>query len=144
MFENLWKSPAPSKVVALAWKVLINRVPTKGNLALRNVLNPEESTSCVMCIGVEESSTHLFLHCDVASLVWLKLMMWLDCWFRHTTIWVMWKKRNDKIFKGINFQVDELVEEIKVLSWRWMLQWTHTPSCHFCKWCWNPRLCLER
>lgn len=62
VFENLWKSPTPSKVVALAWKVLINRVPTKVNLALRNVLNPEESTSCVMCNGVEESSTHLFLH----------------------------------------------------------------------------------
>jgi len=128
---------------------------------------------CVMCNRKEETALHLFLHFDMASLVWLKLMMWLDCWFltqpnffvhwkcwsvggrvkkvtkglwliRHTTIWVMWKKRNDKILKGINFKVDELVEEIKMLSWRWMLELTHTPYCLFCGWCWNPRLCLER
>ena len=81
VFEKLWKSPAPSKVVAQAWKVLLNRVPTEVNLALRNVLNLEVSTLCVLCNGAEESSTHLFLHCDVASLVWSKLMLWLDCHF---------------------------------------------------------------
>jgi len=77
VFAKLWKSPAPSKVVALAWKVFLNRVPTKVNLALRNVLNPEVSTLCLLCNGAEESSIHLFLHCEVASLVWSKLMLWL-------------------------------------------------------------------
>jgi hypothetical protein len=81
VFENLWKSPAPSKVVMFAWKVLLNRVPTKVNLALRNVLDPEESSLCVMCNSVEESSTHLFMHCDLASFVWSKLMLWLDYHF---------------------------------------------------------------
>jgi len=145
VFRNLWKSPAPSKVLALAWKVLLNRVPTKVNLAVRNVINPEESTLHVMCNGAEESSIHLFLHCDVAVLVWSKLMLWLnchfltppnlfvhwECWSRrcgnknrfrgrwliwNTTIWVLRKARNDKIFKDINYEVDDIVEEIKVLS----------------------------
>lgn len=48
VFDNLWKSPAPSKVVALAWKVFLNRVPTKVNLALRNVLGPETNLLCVL------------------------------------------------------------------------------------------------
>ena len=39
VFHRLWKSPAPSKIVAFAWKVLLNRVPTKANFALRDVLN---------------------------------------------------------------------------------------------------------
>jgi len=78
VFDNMWKSPAPSKVVAFAWRVLLNRAPTKVNLALRNVLGPEDSTFCVLCNTVEESSCHLFLHCDVASLVWRKLMLWID------------------------------------------------------------------
>lgn len=35
---NMWKSPSPSKVVAISWKLLLNRVPARENLALRNVL----------------------------------------------------------------------------------------------------------
>ena len=62
----------------------------------------------------------------------------------HTTIWVLRNRRNDKIFKGRNFEVDELVEEIKELSWLWMLERLHIPSCLFYEWSWNPRFCLER
>ncbi|RHN43032.1 putative reverse transcriptase zinc-binding domain-containing protein [Medicago truncatula] len=147
VFNKLWKSLALSKVVAFAWKALLNRVLTKDNLTLRNVLHPEESTVCVMCDTREESSIHLFLHCKVASEVWSwvdyhflippNLFIHWECWsgrrgkknmlkglwlIWHTTIWVLWKARNDKIFKGINHVTDELVEEIKVLSRRWMLE----------------------
>ena len=105
--------------------------------------------------------------------MWLKLISWLnnwfltppnffvhwDCWsvgggskkvtqgFRliwHTTIWVLWKWRNEKVFKGLTCEVDVLVEEIKVLSWRWMLERMHTSSCLFYEWSWEPRLCLDR
>lgn len=160
VFANMWKSKAPSKVVAFGWRMILNRIPTKDNLALRNVLPPEASTLCVMCNVKEESALHLFLHCDVAVLVWRTLMMWLNCSFLtppnffvhwecwsvggnskkvtkgfwliwHTTIWVLWNRRNDKIFKGRNFDVEELVEEIKVLSWRWMLERLNNPSCLF-------------
>jgi hypothetical protein len=79
VFHNLWKCPAPSKVVAFAWKMLLNRVPTKVNLALRNVLHPEESINCVLCNEVAETTNHLFLHCHFASSVWSLLTTWLDC-----------------------------------------------------------------
>lgn len=163
MFHNLWKNPAPSKVVAFAWKALLNRVPTKANLALRNVLGPEESTLCPMCNGAEESSIHLFLLCQLAYKVWYKLMWWLDsyfiippnlfvhweCWSGRvsnksllkglrliwlTTLWVLWKARNDKIFNGVNHEADEIVEEIKVLSWKWMLHRMNAPVCLFYEW----------
>jgi hypothetical protein len=173
VFDNMWKSPAPSKVIAFGWRVLLNRIPTRVNLSLRNALPPEVSTMCVFCNLKEESATHIFLHCDVASLVWARVMRWFDCSFLippnlfvlwdcwseggsankatkglwlvwHTTIWVLWVKRNDLIFKGINYVVEEVIEEIKVLSWRWMLDRSSTPSCFFYEWSWNPRLCLER
>lgn len=48
------------------------------------------------------------------------------------------------IFKGISRVVDDIVEEIKVLSWRWMLNRTNNPPCLFYEWCWNPRYCLAR
>lgn len=151
-------------MVALAWKALLNRVPTKDNLALRNVLHPKEPTFCVMCNTREESSVHLFFHCKVASEVWSRLMSWVDyhflippnlfihweCWIGrrgninrwkglwliwHTMIWVLSKAGNDKIFKGINHVTDELVEEIKVLSWRWMLERMNIPMCLYYEWC---------
>ncbi|RHN67103.1 hypothetical protein MtrunA17_Chr3g0099091 [Medicago truncatula] len=34
----------------------------------------------------------------------------------HTTIWVLWAKRNDLIFKGLNCVAEDVIEEIKVLS----------------------------
>jgi hypothetical protein len=173
VFDSMWKSPAPSKVVAFAWRVILNRVPTKVNLALRNILGPEDSKFCVMCNTMDESSIHLLLHCEVASLVWLKLMWWLDnvfiiphnlfvhwdCWsggesslkvkkglwlIWHAAIWVLWKARNDLIFKEVGFEVDAIVEEIKVLSWRWTLCRLQLPPCLFFEWCWDPKWCLAK
>lgn len=62
----------------------------------------------------------------------------------HTMIWVLRKVRNDKIFNGINHDMDVLVEEIKVLSWRWMLDRMKIPVCLFYEWSWNPIYCLGR
>ncbi|MCI43972.1 F-box family protein, partial [Trifolium medium] len=31
VFSNIWKSPAPSKVIAFSWKLLRNRVPVLTN-----------------------------------------------------------------------------------------------------------------
>jgi hypothetical protein len=31
-FQKLWKSDAPSKVLALSWQLLFNRIPSKKNL----------------------------------------------------------------------------------------------------------------
>jgi len=38
VFDYLWKSPAPSKLVAFYWTLLLNRMPTRKNLAVRNAL----------------------------------------------------------------------------------------------------------
>lgn len=63
VFKDIWKSPAPSKVVAFSWKLLYDRIPTRRNLTLRNALPPDAPLLCVLCDSTEESSTHLFLHC---------------------------------------------------------------------------------
>ena len=35
----------------------------------------------------------------------------------HASLWVIWKARNDIIFNNGTFDVEEVVENIKVLSW---------------------------
>jgi len=174
VFSQLWKSPAPSKVVAFAWKVLLNRIPTKLNLVRRNAIPPNASLNCVLCHLVEESSNHLFLHCSVSWMIWLHLQRWLDmsfitpanlfahwmCWngvvsrkkelkrglrlIWHTTIWMIWNARKNVIFNEEAFRVDEIVEEIKMVSWRWSLARLKTTTCLYYEWHWNPMSCLCR
>jgi hypothetical protein len=66
VFSRIWRSAAPSKVAAFSWKLLRNRIPSKANLAHRQVLPPEATLLCVMCDEVIESANHLFLHCPAA------------------------------------------------------------------------------
>jgi hypothetical protein len=147
VFESIWDSKAPLKVVAFSWKLLLDRIPTRRNLARRNCLSPEVSSRCGLCRLVEESANHLFLHCNVSSVVWERVMRWLDfsfimppnlfvhwaCWSNegrskrirkglwiiwHATIWAIWQARNHMIFRNEDKHVDDIVSEIVVNSWR--------------------------
>jgi hypothetical protein len=173
VFGDLWKSPAPSKVIAFSWMAFLDRIPTRSNLELHRVLTQEDPRNCVMCGHREETTTHLFLHCDLTCLLWRLVFDWLgvnfitpqnlymhlSCWsdevnsrwlkkalwlIWHATIWTMWKERNARIFKNQFKNVDELVDEVKTLSWVWALDRLRIVSCLFYEWCWNPRDCLLR
>jgi len=95
-------------------------------------------------MGVE-TSTHLLLHCDsrvgveclvvINEVVWYefhhstKLVYPLEVLEWHTAIWIIWKARNDRIFNNITKEVEDLVEEIKVLLRRMKI-----PACMFYEW----------
>jgi hypothetical protein len=173
VFSKIWKSGAPSKVTAFSWKLLLNRIPTKSNLSVRQVLAPDTSLDCVMCLGELESANHMFLHCQFAMKVWENVMRWLGFHFMippnlfilwenwdgvsgvkkmcngfrmiwHAVVWSLWRARNDRIFNNKIGEVDALVEDIKVLSWRWHLDRSNSPACMFYEWHWNPKECLSR
>jgi len=47
VFKLLWKSPDPSEGIALSWKILLNRIPTRPNLAVhRSFLWKERRIVC--------------------------------------------------------------------------------------------------
>ncbi|GAU23391.1 hypothetical protein TSUD_334390 [Trifolium subterraneum] len=77
IFKSIWESPAPSKVIAFSWQLLHDRVPTKDNLLSRGIINHEMGDICVGCEELLESSSHLFMHCKVAHLVWYEIFKWL-------------------------------------------------------------------
>lgn len=172
-FTHIWKSPAPAKVIAFSWKLLRGRIPTRVNLFRRHVLPPDSALSCVLCHGVPEVSDHLFLNCVTATAVWTKLLSWIGFnyyrppdlfhlwkWWdelsrnkkiqkgyriiRHAAIWTIWRVRNDFIFKNSPFGIDDMVEDIKVLAWRWVLSRLKLPVCLYYEWTWNPQACLVR
>jgi len=131
------------------------------------------SSVCVLCGNVEETTNHLFLHCNVVSVIWRKVLDWLNinfitphnlfshfaCWSTlsnsrrlfnafcliwHAVIWSIWKERNATIFKNQVKNVDEVFEDIKALSWCWALSRLRISTCLFYEWTWNPRECLRR
>jgi hypothetical protein len=75
-FTYIWKHVVPSKVSALAWQLLLDRLPTKENLCRRGILQQDVS-ACGLCGGSVESSRHLFLHCNFSAAVWYDLCRWL-------------------------------------------------------------------
>ena len=173
VLSRIWKTDAPSKVMAFSWKLLLNRIPSKDNLSSRRVILPESSLDCVLCDREVESAIHLFLHCEVAMKVWDRVMRWLGLNFLtppnlfilwenwggasnnkkvrkgfqtiwHSVVWNIWRARNDRIFNDKIGEVDALVEDIKVLAWRWWLDRSNSPACMFYEWIWNPKECLMR
>jgi hypothetical protein len=162
VFSLIWKSPAPSKVVAFSWSLLLDRIPTRDNLAFRHILESDASLLCVLCGMWVETTTHLFLYCDVSSLIWRGILNWLEinfitphnlfvqfeCWNNEANskrlkkgFWLIWKERNARIFMNQRKEVEEIVDEIKAVSWVWTLSRLKIASFLFYEWTWNPREC---
>lgn len=61
----IWKSPAPSKVVAFSWKLLLDKIPTHGYLVVRNV---------ILASGIDKLwfDSFCFLEFCVAALLFLR------------------------------------------------------------------------
>jgi hypothetical protein len=173
VFAKIWESPAPSKVIALSWRLLYDLLPTKDNLRSRGVVQNPMDGNCCWCNLCPETSNHLFLHCSVAHKVWCEIFKWLgvvivmsansfylfDClsevgankkyrnglrlvW--HTAIWVLWRARNNLIFNNIREDPVDIVEGIKVLSWRWSVDRLNIPPCLYYEWVWDPGDCFLR
>jgi hypothetical protein len=165
-FKFIWKSGVPSKVSALSWQLLLNKIPTRDNLRRRNVLSLEES-NCVFCDENVESASHLFLHCRYTADVWYALTRWLGVvlvlpptlsssfalfvgcgsnkkrrkgfsiiWLAF--VWAIWKVRNDRVFNNIMVDTRTVVDLIQRLSWQWFVSNTAKGPCLLYEWTWNP------
>jgi hypothetical protein len=172
VFNNIWKSLAPTKVIAFSWKLLRNRLPTRENLVFRGIEVGGGLAGCVHCQGPLESESHLFLFCDFANRVWKAIFRWLgivivippnlfilfDCFLAaagskkvrkgfaliwHATVWSLWDSRNKIIFSNGAVIPEKVVDDIKLLSWRWGLSRHKIPICLYYEWCWDPGLCLR-
>jgi hypothetical protein len=166
VFKFIWKSGVPSKVSALSWQVLLNRVPTRENLRHRGVIGGDDSR-CPFCNEAVESTCHLFLHCDFTASIWYAIMRWfgvvavipptvpmsfavmVGCgsnkkrrkglailWLAF--IWVVWKVRNDRVFNNALVEGDVVLDLIQRLSWQWFVNNSANGPCMLYEWVWNP------
>jgi hypothetical protein len=152
--------------------LLHGKILTRKNLVYRCVLEATGDLSCVLCGEEMESNQHMFLYCEIAMLVWMEIFHWLDVPFclphnlssiylclmesgskkiKHgmimvcvAVVWNLWRCRNSLLFDNGNGSVAELVEAIKVSSWKlWMTRST-AAQCMLYEWSAEPRLCLLR
>nr|GEW45912.1 RNA-directed DNA polymerase, eukaryota, reverse transcriptase zinc-binding domain protein [Tanacetum cinerariifolium] len=69
-----WLSEVPIKINILAWKVSLDKLPTRLNLSLRGIEIP--SISCPICNYARESCSHLLFSCNMARDLIFKVARW--------------------------------------------------------------------
>nr|GEY67617.1 RNA-directed DNA polymerase, eukaryota [Tanacetum cinerariifolium] len=71
-----WIKSIPIKINIFAWKLCLDRLPTRVNLAKRNVA--VASLLCPLCDSGMEDAAHLFFRCDMAKDMMFLVSRWWD------------------------------------------------------------------
>nr|GEW27508.1 RNA-directed DNA polymerase, eukaryota [Tanacetum cinerariifolium] len=141
-----WIKSIPIKINGFAWKVYLDRLPTRLNLIRRSIQVP--SLSCPICNSAHEDLSHLLFSCSMASdvvrlvcrwwdLGWMPLGSYSDWlpWFKsirlgsnpkgllegvfYVTWWSLWNFRNQLLFAGKNPRKDVIFDDIVERSFIW-------------------------
>jgi len=67
--NNVWLKVVPLKISLFAWRLLLNRIPTKDNLIKRGAINNNDFLCLGEC-GVNEDRDYLFVKCDFLGRLW--------------------------------------------------------------------------
>nr|GEZ69203.1 RNA-directed DNA polymerase, eukaryota, reverse transcriptase zinc-binding domain protein [Tanacetum cinerariifolium] len=74
--QTRWVKVVPIKINIFAWRVRLDKLPTRLNLSLRGI--EISFIMCPLCNSSVESASHLFFTCHVARLIWKKVLQWWD------------------------------------------------------------------
>nr|GEZ12964.1 RNA-directed DNA polymerase, eukaryota [Tanacetum cinerariifolium] len=74
--QTRWVKVTPIKINVFAWRVRLDKLPSRLNLSLRGV--EISSIMCPLCNSSVETASHLFFTCHVACLIWKKVLRWWD------------------------------------------------------------------
>ncbi|GKB47466.1 RNA-directed DNA polymerase, eukaryota [Tanacetum coccineum] len=143
-----WVKSVPIKVNVFAWKLFLDRLPTRLNLARRNVYVP--SLDCPLCDQGEEDTSHLFFGCSAAKEVMKLICRWWDlyyqlvesyeewfAWFKSIRLeakskdvlegvffvswWSVWFYRNQLLFADASPRKSSIFDDITLRSYNWCL-----------------------
>ncbi|CAJ2636137.1 unnamed protein product [Trifolium pratense] len=168
----IWHSQVPLKVSIFAWRLLRDRLPTKSNLISRGILS-SAAHLCVSGCGEAESVYHLFISCSCFGSLWALVCTWIgipstssntirDHFVQFTylaggsrarrsflqliwlaSVWVIWIERNHRLFTGSTSTLTQLLDKIKLFSYRWLKTTSVTLVLNYHSWWSSPLLCLS-
>lgn len=75
--DRVWKSNVLNKIHLFCWRLVLKMLPTRVELARREVINGIHNIVCHMCFNIDEMAHRLFLRCSVLVQVWRKLHSWI-------------------------------------------------------------------
>ncbi|XP_058726970.1 uncharacterized protein LOC131598375 [Vicia villosa] len=154
----IWKSQIPSKLKVFGWRVLLDRLPSKIQLARRGIILNEQDKMCVFCGTELEDLDHVLFSCSFSKNVWNNIGSWLQiqmveggagiyhleqciialkgkvkkkkiCLLWLATIWIIWNARNKLCFENEPCVLEDLVANIKVVSWIWQAIGSRNRRC---------------
>ncbi|GJS84774.1 RNA-directed DNA polymerase, eukaryota, reverse transcriptase zinc-binding domain protein [Tanacetum coccineum] len=143
-----WNRIVPLKVNINTWRVMNGRMATRSNLDRRGV--DLDSVRCPLCDDGIETEDHIFVHCKVAKELWSDVLKWwripnvsfpflqdlvhladhtplgekFTKFFDvvvQTTIWSIWRYRNNVIFSAKKPSKNLIFNDIKMHSFNWIV-----------------------
>lgn len=170
-YDTAWNRLVPLKVSVFVWRLLQNKLPTRDSLIKRGILDVSQN-SCPFGCGKEENANHIFFECLIAMVAWSEILRWLSLssvfhnsivlhfhqfagllrcgrvskdrpsviWF--VCIWVLWRMRNEKVFRRIEGGALSFIEDIQLIAWKWIKSKAHGFNYAFYQWVINPKECL--
>ncbi|XP_071689418.1 uncharacterized protein [Rutidosis leptorrhynchoides] len=168
--ETLKNNLVPKKVEIFVWRARKGRLPVLTELDKRGIdLN---SVRCPICDNDIEHLDHALLSCKLSKDIMERIFDWwrmgnlpsnyvrelLEGNSGHnlsdmgkiiwqaviwSTVYLMWKNRNDKVFKNKCWSVPVAVNEIQVKSFEWIARRCKSKKIEWHNWLHNPLLCIE-
>nr|GEX59921.1 putative RNA-directed DNA polymerase, eukaryota, reverse transcriptase zinc-binding domain protein [Tanacetum cinerariifolium] len=111
-----WIKTIPIKVNVFAWKLCLDRLPTRSNLFKRGV--QVQSSLCPLCNTLQEDTSHLFFSCDVASAISRRICRWWNVSWGPADSYLGWLEWFTSIRMGHNLK--GILEGVFYVSW-WCL-----------------------
>ncbi|GKB22302.1 RNA-directed DNA polymerase, eukaryota [Tanacetum coccineum] len=141
-----WVKYVPIKINVFAWRVWLDRLPTRLNLIQRNV--SVSSLLCPICSSSSEDISHLLFKCSLAADVFRLICRWWDLtwfplssysewlnWFKtirlssklkgmlegvfYVSWWCIWNYRNHLLFSDQLPRKDVIFDDIVTRSFTW-------------------------
>ena len=160
-----WNNVIPIKINISSWRIIRERLPTTSNLYQRGI--DLHSILCPVCDNDIETEEHLFVSCEVAKEIWSKVLTWLKiqnisitclhdainltdrvnipnhlvAFFDavvQSTIWFLWRFRNDMSFSLKRPSKDLILNDIKLASYNWISSRVRTVTLNWFEWFDNP------
>ncbi|GJZ48791.1 RNA-directed DNA polymerase, eukaryota [Tanacetum coccineum] len=141
-----WIKYIPIKINIFAWKVCLDRLPTRLNLAHRDI--QVSSLDCPVCSLSHESTSHILFSCSMASDLFRLICRWWDLgwsplgsyaewlsWFKNIRMgsilksilegvffvswWCIWNYRNQLLFTSRKPRKTVIFDDIVARSFAW-------------------------